>query len=171
MPKPLRAARRGCPAVQTKKLRKVCAFRSFLYILKRLGFGGLLPDGNQTADPDEARGTHRAGVVPVRQCRAGNAADSPHLEPAVRADVERQHVARVQVAGEDGLRQQRFGLALEIALERPRAVDGVIAVVGDQLARRGRDLPAKGDFSASLARRSAMSRSMMAEMFSRVSGL
>ena len=69
--------------------------------------------------------------------------DSPHLESAVRADVERQHVARVQVAGEDGLRQQRFGLALEIALKRPRAVDGVIAVVGDQLARRGRDLQRK----------------------------
>ena len=96
--------------------------------------------------------------------------DSPYLEPAVRADVERQHVARVQVAGEDGLRQQRFGLALEIALERPRAVDGVIAVVGDQLRAAG-VISSESDFSASLARRSAMSRSMMAEMFSRVSGL
>ena len=35
MPKPLCAARHGRTAVQTKKLRKVCAFRSFLYFFKK----------------------------------------------------------------------------------------------------------------------------------------
>lgn len=65
---------------------------------------------------------------------------SPHLERAVFADVEGQRVAGVQVAGEDGLCQQRFGLALQVALKRPRAVYGVVAVFDDQLARLGCDL-------------------------------
>ena len=106
MPKPLRAARHGRTAVQTKKLRKVCAFRSFfIFFQKGLGSAAFCPTGIMPPTRMK-RGEHisQASFLygnAVREMRP----DSPHFESAVRADVERQHVARVQVAGEDGLRQ------------------------------------------------------------------
>ena len=48
-------------------------------------------------------------------------------------------VARLQVVGDHRLCDQRLHLALEISLERPRAVNGIVAVFDDEIFRERGD--------------------------------